>query len=178
MPKPELPHDIKMALLVGKYATPFAILLVFFGLFHASPGPLVRDVSFALLVFAILFNFIAMAALQQLRDVGVGFVRMRLWVNLGVNIVLVYLLGRYWVPMWLLLVLTPIATAIYDTRRKTLVTAVSVAVLLMVLHALQHLQGGAEWGPQITYGVFIILLSMMVNELTQLSRPPSSIVPK
>jgi hypothetical protein len=95
---------------------------------------------------------------------------MRLYTNLAINCVLVYLLGGYWTPIWLLFVLTPAATAVYGSRRKTLATACGVSALLLFSHGLRKFNAPVDWGGAWVEALFILFLSLFLNELSELTR--------
>ena len=77
----------------------------------------------------------------------------RITTNFVANVFLVYLLGTFWGPMWLLFVLTPVATALYASWQKTFVAAaISSAALLGIYYS----------------RAFIILISLFVNSIARL----------
>ncbi|MBI5630224.1 MAG: hypothetical protein HY921_05005 [Elusimicrobia bacterium] len=162
---------VQMAVLVGRYSTPLAIILVGLGLFLSQPVGLVRVICVCLLVFGLVFNLFLMRVIQGLSQGAQGLIEFRLWVNLAVNSVMVYFLGIYWSSIWLLLALTPFAIGIYDTRERTLKVSIGVALLLLAIHALRPTSSQAplEWGIQLAQGAFVILTSLMINELSQLA---------
>lgn len=168
---PSHQHDVRMVVLVSRYATPFAILLVLMAIILAAPAGSVRNSSVALLAFSIVFNVAGVGVIRHLAEKAPWIKRARLWINLAVNIALVAILGPFWPPMWLLLALTPIATAIYEGPTQTLLSSAGTAVLIVVIYTLRG--GGAphEWGQVLSYASFIVLLSLLINELTQASYP-------
>jgi hypothetical protein len=161
----EQDRQIRMVMMVNKYATPLAILLVGLGLVFTQPVGAVKAVSAGLLVFGVLFNLLAVPAIRRLGSEMPWLPRLRMLVNIGVNIILVYFLGGYWTPIWMLLALTPIATAIYDSRRNTLLSAVAVSAALIGVQALRGTGSPAEWGELIGQVAFILLVSLLINEL-------------
>ncbi|MFH1725224.1 MAG: hypothetical protein ABII00_11475 [Elusimicrobiota bacterium] len=155
---------------VYPYATPLAVILVALGVILSQPISPVREISLGLLAFSVLFNTVGFRLLQAFNGDQSFLIPTRLAANLTVNVMLVYFLGGYWRPMWLLLVLTPFATAIYDTRGKTMFSAVSVSLLLLVIHAARGLGSVLEWGEQTAQILFIILMSLMINELSRMAK--------
>src|SRR5262249_43145441 len=99
-----------------------------------------------------------------------GLGAFRLYTNLAVNCVLVYLLGGYWTPIWLLFVLTPAATAVYGSRKRTWWTSGVVSALLLGSHALRGLNAPVDWGGVWVEALFIVFLSLFLNELAALAR--------
>lgn len=166
----EMPHEMKLVALVNRYATPLAVILVAMGIVLSQPLPAVRNMSVALLAFGIVFNLGFVYALERLGEYKSGLVKMRLAINLAVNVILVYLLGGYWQPIWLLLALTPMATAIYESKTKTLFVSAGVSAILLAIFATRGMNAPLDWGQQLAHAAFIILVSLMMNGLSQLAR--------
>lgn len=167
-------HEARMAVLVSRYATPFAVFLVSLGLVLGQPRSPVREICAGLLLFSVLFNLIVVYLLRTSARAPLILIRIRQVINLGVNIMLVYWLGGYWTPIWLLLALTPLATAIYDTRTKTLVVSFGASVILLILHALRPMNSSpVEWGQEIAWAGFIVIFSLLLNDLAALVREQS-----
>jgi hypothetical protein len=165
------PRDFRLVVLVNRYATPFAILLVVLGIVLSSPQGSVRNMSIALLAFSIFFNVMAVGVIRSLSESMPWIKKARLLINLAVNFILVYILGPFWPPMWLLLALTPIATAIYEGPAQTLLTSAGTSALIVIIHLIRGGNTPHQWGETISYAAFIILMSMLINELTQASYP-------
>jgi len=164
-------RNVRLVVLVNRYATPFAIGLVTMAIVFSTNRGTLRNESIGLLLFSILFNIASVGLIRRLAETRPWLKKARMLINLAVNIALVYLLGPYWPPMWLLLALTPIATAIYEGPTQTLLASSGIAVLIV---AIQLFRGGGsphEWGQVLSYAVFIVLMSMLINELTQASYP-------
>jgi hypothetical protein len=168
---PTTNHDVRMVVLVSRYATPFAILLVLMAIILSAPMGYVRNVSIGLLAFSVFFNVVAVRLIQNLVEKFPWIKRARMWTNLAVNIALVYLLGPFWPPMWLLLALTPIATAIYEGPTQALLASSGTAALIVAIHLIRGGGSPHEWGQVLSYASFIVLLSLLINELTQASYP-------
>jgi hypothetical protein len=160
-------HEIKMAMLVNRYATPLAILLVSMGIVLSSPPSPLREIAVGLLLFSVAFNLLT---IRFIRSGNIpGLLGTRLTINLAVNVVLVYVLGRDWAPIWLLLPLTPMAMALYDSRRATLGASLAVSAALLIIQAARGPSAPVEWGQVVAYSAFTILISLLLNELAQLS---------
>jgi hypothetical protein len=172
MTYPSTPNrDVRLIVLVNRYATPFAILLVVMAIVLSSPVGMVRNWSMGLLLFSIFFNVTAVTAIKKLGRTSSTVKNARMMINLAVNIAIVYLLGPFWPPMWLLLALTPIATAIYGGPTRTLLSSSGIAALMVAIHVLRGGGSPHEWGQVFSYAAFTILLSLLINELTQASYP-------
>lgn len=170
MTQQEIPQDVRKVMLVSKYATPLAVILVSVGIFVSQPIDAVRNRSIGLLVLGILFNMIYIQAIKGKSSVSSGMTLLRRMVNLGINTAQVYVLGTFFSPIWFLLALTPIATAIYDTRRKTILISGIVCGLLLAIQATRPHNTPIDWGQQVAFSAFIILLSLMINELSNQSK--------
>lgn len=158
----------KFAKLVSRYATPLAVIVVAVGLFLSPPRHPQREIVAALLIFGIVFNL----TVTRLIDRGGGswLFLLRRWTNLIANLVTVYLLGPYWTPIWLLLALTPLATAITGSRKSTLTAASVTSLALLAIHSTRGYNFRIEWGQQFVYAAYIFLVSLMVNELSLTAR--------
>lgn len=168
--RPASPIEVEMASLVTLYATPLAVFLVILGLIFARPSGRIKELSFGLLVFGLLFNLSLARFLKTYRGNARRLIRLRLFTNLVVNILLVFFLGKYWTPVWLLLVLMPLATAIYESLDKTIAASVSVSFILLTIRILQHPAKPLEWGEHLAYAAFIIMLSLLVHGLSAAAR--------
>ncbi len=152
--------------LVGKYFTPLAVLIVANGVILTRPPSPINEICLGLLVFSIFLNLVSKDWID--RAEGGWQLNIRIVVNLGVNISLVYLLGPYWKPIWLLLLLTPIATAIYGSQNKTIVYSLFSTAVLVFFATRQSGITPIQWAEQVTYGLFIILLSVAIYQLSQI----------
>ncbi|HAH05150.1 MAG TPA: hypothetical protein DCM05_01285 [Elusimicrobia bacterium] len=157
------------ATLVSRYATPLAVLLVTLGVVISQPVSPIKELSIGLLLFGLVFNYVSVPLIAKMKAPSFC-VHARLFINLGVNALIVYFLGGYWKPAWLLLALTPLATAVYDSKAKTLATSLGVGVLLLLIQATRKLGSPLEWAEQAANILFIVLVSLLVNELAHHSR--------
>lgn len=158
---------IDSAKLVGRYANPLAIFLVAIGVVLSQPISPVREISIGLLAFSILFNTLFLEWLKRRESVRSWVLESRLWLNLLVNGILVYYLGGYFPQIWLLFVLSPVAMAIYGSKGRTFLVAGVTSAALLAIHATRGLNAPVDWGREIAKVAFIIIVSMMVNSLTQ-----------
>src|SRR6185437_10408958 len=92
----------------------------------------------------------------------------RLVANFVANVFLVYLLGTFWGPTWLLFVLTPVATALHAHWRQTIVTSVISAATLLGIYASRGLEGTVGWGQASIHAAFIVFISLFVNSIARL----------
>ncbi|HBL16151.1 MAG: hypothetical protein A2X36_04200 [Elusimicrobia bacterium GWA2_69_24] len=151
---------------VNRYATPLGILLVSMGILVTQPVGAVRWLSVGILAFGVVFNLGANAYLARVAAPSSRLIWARLAVNLSANTLLLWLLGPQWPSVWLLLALTPFATALYSDRVRTAGIALLVCVLLLGVQALTGPHSPLEWGIQISHAAFILMISLMLNELS------------
>lgn len=159
------PDTVSRVVLVNRYSTPFAILLVTMGIVLTNPVGWARDLSIALLLGGIVLNIAAVKWLKRAPESAGWLVPGRMTANVLINVALVYVLGAFWPPVWLLLALTPLASAIYADKRKTLTAALGVSAALIAIAALRGTVSPLEWGQTVAQAAFIVLVSLMVNEL-------------
>lgn len=163
--KEDLFHRKELVVLVGMFATPFAILISLAGILIADVRGGQLFLCGGLLFFNALFNLVFprfMSRLSSAERRGIG-VQLRIIVNVAVNATLVYQLGESFRPMWLVLTLTPFATAIYASRARTLSAALTVSAAMMTIHVLWGHGGGVVLLEHLTYAVFMVLISLMIN---------------
>jgi hypothetical protein len=144
--------------------------LVGFGLALSQPRPWVTWTCLGLVALTTAMNLGTAMLIRSERAVPPGLGALRLYTNLAVNCVLVYLLGGYWTPIWLLFVLTPAATAVYGSRNRTLWTSTIVSALLLGSHAFRGLNAPIDWGVAWVQALFILFLSLFLNEIAGLAR--------
>ncbi|MCX5789371.1 MAG: hypothetical protein NTX64_12810 [Elusimicrobia bacterium] len=156
--------DLKdRAVLVNRWATPFAVLTVCLGLAFAGPVGRVAHVCLALLLFTAGFNLLSPQLLHKASN-RAYFVTFRMWLNVVCNGIVVWLIGGLWTPCWLLLALTPLASAIYGSAGRTLTWACLVSGFLLVRYLVLGVFSPLELAEQLTYCAFIIFGSLLVNE--------------
>lgn len=168
-------YESRMAGMMTRYGTPLAVFLVLLGLWAAPFSARVRAACGAAIGFGVLFNLVMLRVLIGRQARSPGIVLFRLFTNLSVNVALVYLMGGLWRPIWLLLALTPLATALYESRSKTLVSAASVSLLLLSVSLIRGIETRVEWMEVFAYAAFIMVFSLLLNELSGRSpapRPP------
>lgn len=163
----------RLVTLVGYFATPFALFLGGLAVAFTETDSWQKTVSLGLLGFAAFFNSVFPRFLKQQDVVNKGKnVKFRLYMNLVVNSVVVYLLGDQFPPLWLLLALTPLATAIYGNQKRTLVNALTASGVLLVIQALRENARSADWAVVSVEVAFIILISLLVNGVSNLAVHP------
>lgn len=162
--------DVRKTHLVNRYFTPLAVLLVTNGVILGQPPFPQRDLAFAFLILGIAFNYFSNRWIDRSPASAGWKLNVRIYVNIAVNVVLVYLLRPYWAPSWLLLLLGPLASAMYGQRAKALGTAFFNAAALLAIGALRGYASPIEWAQELTYGLCILLLSLAVYELSQAVR--------
>ena len=164
-PKYSPETQARMVVLVNRYFTPYAVVLVLLGLALSQPQGYVGPLCIGLLVLTGLFNMATAAAAKSAGSMSRVVSQVRIYLNLGVNVVLVYVLGGFWTPIWLLFVLTPVATAVYGTRQRTIAVSSGVAALLIATYGVRRLYAPVDVGSAVVEGAFIVFISLFVNEL-------------
>lgn len=167
----------KLVTLVGYFATPFALFLGCMAVAFTNNEGWEKTLSLGLLGFAAFFNSVFPRFLRQqsVTDKSKN-VKFRLYMNLMVNSVVVYLLGDEFRPLWMLLALTPIATAIYGNRARTLTNALTASVLLIVIQAVRGGASATDWAQLAVEIAFIVLISLLVNGVSSMAAHPEKSV--
>ncbi|MCX5794301.1 MAG: hypothetical protein NTY77_02240 [Elusimicrobia bacterium] len=163
------PLDHSRTHLVNRYFTPLGVLLVANGIILAELPLRLKAVSSVLMVFSILFNSLSIGWIDH-GDAAGRRLRVRVWVNFAVSVLQVYIFGPAWPPAWLLLILTPIASAIYGSRGNTILFSFLASAAILVVHALRGPSGPIGWAVQVNCGAFIILLSLGLYALSRIVR--------
>ena len=162
--------DTNKTHLVNRHFTPLAVLLVANGVILGRPPFPQRDIAFALLILGIIFNFFSNRWIDR-SPLSAGWkLDIRIYFNIAVNVLLVYILQPYWEPAWLLLLLGPLASAMYGQCAKAMGTGFFNAGALLVLGWLRGFASPIEWARAMTYGMCILLLTLAVYGLSQAIR--------
>jgi hypothetical protein len=167
----------KLVTLVGYFATPFALFLGGLAVAFTDNESWEKTVAMGLLMFAAFFNSVFPRFLKQEVVVEKGRkVKFRLYMNLAVNSAVVFLLGDQFPPLWLLLVLTPLATAIYGDQKRTLINALTAGAVLLVIQAARSPVRSLEWAVVSVEVAFIVLISLLVNGVSHMAVHPEKSV--
>lgn len=163
-----LPLQTEFIRLVDRFFTPFAATMVLAAMFLGYAEPREEHIALALVTLLVAFNegSVYLARRHPEWTLRIGY--SRLGTNFLANVVLVYLLGTFWGPMWLLFVLTPIATALYADWKKTIITSVISAAALLLIYASRGLSGTVGWGQASLHAAFIVFISLFVNSIARL----------
>ncbi|OGS43051.1 MAG: hypothetical protein A2539_02525 [Elusimicrobia bacterium RIFOXYD2_FULL_34_15] len=151
--------------IVNSYFTPFATVLILVAIFIAHPGTALTFIFLGVMLFSFLFNEITNQILKKHANLAIIISNIRLFVNFLLNICIVYFLGGFWGPLWLLFVLTPIATAIYSDAKKTMIMALISSGTLLIIYLVRGLTGIISWGQAFSHVWFIIIISLFINKL-------------
>jgi len=163
-----LPLQAEFIRLVDRFFTPFALILTASALLLGFAENKARITSIGIVVLLGIFNEISVWLARRHSEWAVNIGNIRLVTNFLGNICLVYLLGTFWGPMWLLFVLPPVATALYASWQKTFVTAAISAGSLLGIYASRGLEGSVGWGQASLHAAFIVFLSLFVNSIARL----------
>ena len=167
----------RLVKLVGYFATPFALMVGGLGVIVSGATDTVRAVCVGLLGFSGFLNLIFPKFLEgQSADKKGPNVRVRMALNVLVNALLVYFLGVDFSSIWLILALSPFATAIYGSRRKTAVAAATSVAILLTVHVLRGDHRFVVWAETLARVGFIVLISLMINGVANLVSRPEKIL--
>ena len=153
--------------LISLYATPLALFLGGLAIAVSGYDNKLRSLCLGMLGFSAMFNLV-FSRVSKMIDVKYrpGAQHFRMAVNLLVNTLLVYALGEAFSPIWLILALSPFATAIYNSLQKTLETAATSAVILVTVQILRETGGFTAWAEQFGCIAFIVIISLIINTAT------------
>jgi PAS domain S-box-containing protein len=163
-----LPLKAEFIRIVDRFFTPFALALVVSSLFLGYAETRSKIIAVSLVCFLAVFNESSAWIAKKKTDWAVTVGNTRIVTNFLSNVLLVYLLGTFWGPMWLLFVLTPVATALYASWQRTLVTAAVSAGALIGIYWSRGLEGSVGWGQASIHAAFIVLISLFVNSIARL----------
>jgi PAS domain S-box-containing protein len=163
-----LPLQTEFIRLVDRFFTPFAATMVLAAMFLGYAEPREEHIAMGLVTFLVAFNegSVYLARRRPEWTLRIGY--SRLGTNFLTNVMLVYLLGTFWGPMWLLFVLTPVSTALYADWKKTILTSVVSAGALLGIYASRGLSGSVGWGQASLHAAFIVFISLFVNSIARL----------
>jgi hypothetical protein len=160
-------HQVK---LITRFMSPFALGLILFGVFVGDIQGRAQLACFALFGFSAFFNLVFPRFLSdqkvEARSWNVNF---RLFLNLVINTALVFIVWPSFRPMWLILALTPFATAVYGSWRRTLTLSLVTAAILLVIHALRNEPGLGGWIESFSEAAFVVLISLLIHGVSRLS---------
>jgi PAS domain S-box-containing protein len=163
-----LPLQTEFIRLVDRFFTPFAATMVLAAMFLGYAEPREEHIALAIVSLLVVFNegSVYLARRHPEWTLRIGY--SRIGTNFLANIFLVYLLGTFWGPMWLLFVLSPISTALYADWKKTILTSVISAGALLAIYASRGLSGSVGWGQASLHASFIVFISLFVNSIARL----------
>ena len=163
-----LPLQTEFIRLVNRFFTPFALVMVVAAMELGYAEPRVYRTALGLAIFLAVFNEASVWLARRRTDWTFHIGYTRLVVNFVMNITLVYMLGTFWGPMWLLFVLTPVATALYADWKKTLITAFISSGALLGIYGSRGLEGAVGWGQASLHAAFIVFISLFVNSIARM----------
>lgn len=166
-------HRQNLISVIGGYATPLAVGLVGTALIYAPLSMGIRRFCTVLMLFSLVFNVAAVPLAARMDEESRGFfAKGRASVNLWINVVLVFLLTRVWPPIWLLFMLPAVATAVYGSRQRTLVTTGFLSAILLAVNVFLKQFTLLDWGMLVSRCAFMVLTCLLINDLLHLNHPP------
>lgn len=163
-----LPLQTEFVRLVDRFFTPFAATMVLAGMFLGFAEAREKHIALGLVIATVIFNEVSLQIARRRTNWTRGISYLRLTTNFLANVFLVYLLGTFWGPMWLLFVLTPVATAMHAEWKKTLITSFISAGALLGIYASRGLSGAVGWGQASIHAAFIVFISLFVNSIARM----------
>jgi len=163
-----LPLQTEFIRVVNRFFTPFALAMVLAAMWLGYAEPQTYRAALGIAIALVIFNEISVWAARRHVEFTtlIGYVRIA--TNFVANVALVYMLGTFWGPMWLLFVLTPVATALYADWKKTVITSVISAGALLGIYASRGLEGAVGWGQASLHAAFIVFISLFVNSIARM----------
>jgi hypothetical protein len=153
--------------ILNRYFAPFAAFLVLSAIYFSKPDAHTTWLSLGMLAFAIAANlWISRRAYRYIawtKYLRGGLV----WINYLLCIPLVYLLGGWWGPMWLLFLMAPATAALHGKWIETVSVAVASAATLLAIYWFRGLEGDFAWGQAGVHAVFIVFFSLFVHALAE-----------
>jgi PAS domain S-box-containing protein len=163
-----LPLQTQFIRLVDRFFTPFAMILVAAGAWMGFAEPWAKHVAILMLLALFIFNEVSVMLARKHEEWTRTIGNLRIVTNFVANVALVYMLGTFWGPMWLLFVLTPVATALYADWMRTLGAGVISAAALLAIYASRGLTGAVGWGQASIHAAFIVFISLFVNSIARM----------
>jgi len=152
---------------INNYFTPFAIVLVCSAAFLGAPSKRRVVLSIILIILSAILNFTTEYFALKKQEISRLLINIRLITNFFVNIALVYMLINFWGPMWLLFVLTPVATAVYENRQKTVIVTALSCLALAAIYFHNGLYGAGYWLQGADHVLFVALLPFFIKSLAE-----------
>jgi len=154
---------------VNLYLTPLAAVLIIFAVLISNADPISSTIGLGLVLFSIFFNNLTASTDERKAKIVVP---LRVFTNLLINVLLVYVFILYWTPIWLLFVLSSLGVAFYSNFLKTFVISLFFAITLVVcfyLRVVPNLVSPTtkliEVGQIINYALFIIIVPLLTNKI-------------
>lgn len=155
--------------LLNRYFFPFAAFLILSAIYFTRPEPRIVYWSVGILVFSVLANHWFVRNSYRLVR-WTRFLRLfQVGLNLLWSVPLVYLLGGFWAPMWLLMLTAPATAALYLSRLQAFATALLSSLVLLGLYSLRGLEGTVAWGQAFTHALFILIFTLFIHSLGQVA---------
>lgn len=158
--------------LLNVYFTPFATALVLVALYFSEPEPMVKRLSFGVLLLSLIVNHWFTRNIYRFVGWSSRLKTFQVWLNFLWSVPLFYLLGAYWGPMWLLFTMSPVTSALYQGRWQTLGTACVSSATMLGLYYLRSASlglplGEVVWAMAFVHAAFIVVLSLFVHALAE-----------
>jgi len=155
--------------LLNRFFGPFAAVLVATAVFYSNPDPFNVWACVGIIVVAVASN--AWIARNVYRYIlWTRYMRhAQIWANYVWALALFCLLGKYWGPSWLLLIVAPVSAAVQGGRNETLLAAAVSGGSLLAVYKFWGVEGGYAWGQAFDHAIFLCALPLFIHSLAQSS---------
>lgn len=155
--------------LLNRFFGPFAALLVLSAMYYSEPEPARVWACAGIIALGLGTNaWIARNCYRYIRWTQ-ALRHAQIWANYVWALALFYLLGGWWGPMWLLLLLAPVSAAVYGGRTETVLAALVSGASLLGVYWLRGVEGGHAWGQAFVHALFLTLFPLFIHALAQAS---------
>jgi hypothetical protein len=161
-------------ILISWYMTPFAILLVFLGVYYGKPEGTNAMFAIAIVLSSALMNVTSVLLMQQSPERMVVYRNFRVVLNYVANFILLCLLIPVWPEVWMLMLLMAIATAIYGSLQSTYIHCIAFGALLFGISYLTGELGGIKTGQTLMHVLALFFLAPFINRLVEHYKPEST----
>lgn len=155
--------------LLNRFFGPFAAVLVATAVLYSNPDPAYIWASVAIIAVALATN--AWVARNVYRYIRWTLVlrHAQIWANYVWAIALFILLGRWWGPTWLLLLVAPVSAAVHGGRNETFLAAGASCGSLLAVYWFWGVEGHYAWGQAFVHALFLAIFPLFIHALAQAS---------
>ena len=160
--------------MLNRYFTPFALILISLAFYYRVPEegetglPMDIKLSIAIVAASVLVNWWLSANKYRFIRWATALRHGQVWINYLWSALLVYFLVPYWAPMWLLLVMAPVAAALSLGKGATWISGLVSAGTMLGIYAHRGMAPeGPAFGMALAHAAFIVIFSLFVHALAE-----------